>query len=199
MIHTLEKGVSLDLWCSYLSMYNTYKFRHFDPLPDIFLVDNWWILDNSTIVGRVGRVLAGHFPRIEPCQTKYPAMSEPSAGHQQKAAGHVRHISRGLHTCKKCRGHVKNNEACQKQYLGASHSVLIQFPKTTANRANLKNNSKSWKLVFRGFPYMGMFDWEGVIIPAYDYIISNSNVKYPCVYFSLLIYDHILKYEWSLG
>ncbi len=27
-------------------------------------------------------------------------------------------------------------------------------------------NSKSWKLVFRGFPYMGMFDWEGVIIPA---------------------------------
>ncbi len=25
-------------------------------------------------------------------------------------------------------------------------------------------NSKSWKLVFRGFPFMGMFDWGGVLI-----------------------------------
>ncbi len=41
----------------------------------------------------------GHFPRIEPCWTKCPAMLEPPAGHQQKSAGHVRHvrhISRGL-------------------------------------------------------------------------------------------------------
>ncbi len=26
--------------------------------------------------------------------------------------------------------------------------------------------SKSWKLVFRGFPFMGMFDWGGVLIPT---------------------------------
>ncbi len=42
-----------------------------------------------------------HFMCIEPCWTKCPAMSELSAGHQQKSAGHVRHvrhISRSL-TC----------------------------------------------------------------------------------------------------
>ncbi len=45
------------------------------------------------------RTFAGHFPCIEPCRTKCPAMFEPPAGHQQKSAGHVqhvRHISRGL-------------------------------------------------------------------------------------------------------
>ncbi len=40
--------------------------------------------------------LVGHFPYIEPSRTKCLAMLEPSAGHQQKSAGHVRHISRGL-------------------------------------------------------------------------------------------------------
>ncbi len=39
---------------------------------------------------------AWHFPCIEPCRTKCPAMFEPPAGHQQKSARHVRHISRGL-------------------------------------------------------------------------------------------------------
>ncbi len=41
----------------------------------------------------------GHFLSVESCETKCPAMLEPSAGHQQKSAGHVRHvwhISRGL-------------------------------------------------------------------------------------------------------
>ncbi len=41
--------------------------------------------------------LVGHFMCIEFCWTKCPARSELSAGHQQKSAGHVRHISRLLH------------------------------------------------------------------------------------------------------
>ena len=34
----------------------------------------------------------GHFMCIELCWTKCPARSELSAGHQQKSAGHVRHV-----------------------------------------------------------------------------------------------------------
>ncbi len=59
---------------------------HFDPPSDI-----WWPAILFSLVG--------HFPCIESCRTKCLAMSKTSAGHQQKSAGHVRHvrhISRGL-------------------------------------------------------------------------------------------------------
>ncbi len=36
--------------------------------------------------------LVRHSICIEPCGTKCPARSELSAGHQQKSAGHVRHV-----------------------------------------------------------------------------------------------------------
>ena len=35
-------------------------------------------------------------------------------------------------------------------------------------------NSKCWKLVFRAFPFMGMFDWEGGLIPLW---LSEARVK----------------------
>ncbi len=84
-------------------------------LPDIlspsqifFTADAWQI----SLVILVYPV--GHFMFIEPCWTKCPARSELSAGHQQKSAGHVQHISRSLkaflislhintlHTCDAC-------------------------------------------------------------------------------------------------
>ncbi len=62
---------------------------------------------------------------------------------------------------------------------------------------NISLNSKCWKLVFRAFPFMGMFDRGGVSVLArhtslslLECYISNSNIIYPCVFFSLSIYDH---------
>ncbi len=34
--------------------------------------------------------------------------------------------------------------------------------------------SKCWKLVFRAFPFMGMFDWGGGLIPAAQWTGSNA-------------------------
>ncbi len=36
------------------------------------------------------------------------------------------------------------------------------------------DNSKSWKLVSRGFPFMGMFDWGGVLISAAQWTRTNA-------------------------
>ncbi len=44
-------------------------------------------------------------------------------------------------------------------------------------------NSKCWKLVFRAFPFMGMFDWGGGIIPAAQ--IFQTPTLYTRVSFSL--------------
>ena len=60
--------------------------RHFEPLSVIFPVNDWQI----SVVILV--FLVGHFMCIEPCWTKCPAMSRIPAGHQQKSAGHVRHV-----------------------------------------------------------------------------------------------------------
>ncbi len=38
----------------------------------------------------------------------------------------------------------------------------------------LKCISKCWKLVFRTFPFMGMFDWEGALIPVAQWGKSNA-------------------------
>ena len=77
-------------------------FVHFvrqalSALPDIlrhcqtfFPVDDWQI----PVVILV--FLVGHFMCIELWWTKCPARTELSAGHKQKSAGHVRHISRSL-------------------------------------------------------------------------------------------------------
>ena len=67
--------------------------RNFNALPDIlspcqtfFPVDDWQISMVILVF------LAGHFMWVEPCWTKYPERIELSAGHQQKSAGHVRHV-----------------------------------------------------------------------------------------------------------
>ncbi len=60
------------------------------PCQTLSPVDDWQISMVILVV------LIRHFMCIEPCQTKCPARSELSAGHQQKSAGHVRHISRSL-------------------------------------------------------------------------------------------------------
>ncbi len=68
-------------------------WQAFNALPDIlsccqtfFLVDGWQI----SLVILV--FLVGHFMCVELCWTKCPARSELSVGHQQKSAGHVRHV-----------------------------------------------------------------------------------------------------------
>ena len=55
---------------------------HFEPLSDIF--PSRWLAN-----------INGH--SCCPNRTFYVYLSELSAGHQQKSAGHVRHISRSLH------------------------------------------------------------------------------------------------------
>ncbi len=67
--------------------------RTFSALLDIlhpgltfFPVDDWRI----SVVVLV--FLVGHFMGIEPCWTNCPARSELSSEHQQKSAGHVRHV-----------------------------------------------------------------------------------------------------------
>ena len=56
---------------------------HFEPLSDIFPVDNWQI----SVVILV--LLVKQFMHIETCWTKCPARSEHSAGHRQKSAGYI--------------------------------------------------------------------------------------------------------------
>ena len=56
------------------------------PCQTIFTVDDWQI-SMVILVFHVGYCLC-----IEPCWTKCPARSQLSAGHQQKSAGHVRHV-----------------------------------------------------------------------------------------------------------
>ncbi len=45
-----------------------------------------------------------------------------------------------------------------------SHSTVDRSCLSTNNRSVF--NSKCWKLVFRAFHFMGMFDWEGGLIPV---------------------------------
>ncbi len=66
-------------------------------MPDIlsscqtfFPADDWQI----SVVILV--FLVEHFMCIQPCWTKCLARSDLSVGHQQKSAGHVRHISQSL-------------------------------------------------------------------------------------------------------
>ncbi len=51
----------------------------------------------------------------------------------------------------------------------------------------LKPNSKCWKLAFRAFPFMGMFDWGGGLIPAAQWIGSYTPV---CLFLFINLYDH---------
>ena len=60
------------------------------PCQTFFPLDGWEI----SVVILV--FLVRDFMRIEPCWTKCPTRYELSAGHQQKSAGHVRHILRSL-------------------------------------------------------------------------------------------------------
>ncbi len=74
------------------------------------------------------QTFAGHFQCIEPCRTKCPALFETPAGHQQKSAGHVRHvrhISRGLvYSCRKARISDPRQACPSKNGLHRIHIII---------------------------------------------------------------------------
>ncbi len=69
----------------------------FSALPDILSrCQTFFPVDELQMPLVILVFLVRHFMCFELCWTKCPARSELSAGHQQKSAGHVRHISRSL-------------------------------------------------------------------------------------------------------
>ena len=54
---------------------------------------------------------------------------------------------------------------------------ICQMNKGRSLRSLSLSTSKCWKLVFRTFPFMGMFDWEGGPIPVARWGKGNSSIK----------------------
>ena len=77
---------------------------------------------------------------IGPCRTKYPARSELSAGHQQKSAGHVRHISQsllyvaGVHKIKKEMHDLFYHQSCSVLRLELNCSLVEYYTELDAVR-----------------------------------------------------------------
>ena len=51
-------------------------------------------------------------------------------------------------------------------------------------------NSKCWKVVFRTFPFMGMFDWEGVLIPVDQWGKSSTT----CIILDRYMYGPVSQF-----